>query len=664
MENLKPYMKYKSADLLWIDSIPEHWEICKNKNVMTLKKDIVGNKSSEYTLLSLTKRGIIPRDLENAKGKFPKEFNTYQVINENDIVFCLFDIDETPRTVGISLVEGMITGAYTVFRAKNINEKYLHYYYFSLDNHKKLKPLYTGLRKVINTDAFLKEKMFIPPIEEQNQIVKYVDFKISKIEKFIDIKKQLIEKLEEQKKIIINNAITKGLNPDSKMKPSGIEWFDNMPKEWSKDKLTRLFEIIGSGTTPQSGIDTFYNGSYSWINSGDLNDGILYATNKKITQKALDKYSALKMYPKDVFYIALYGATIGKLAISKIEACCNQACCVLGNMDKRLLQKYVFYVLLACRNHLIEQGKGGGQPNINQDIIRKTWIPIPSLEEQHIISDYIDVKIKCIDTVITATQKQIDLIGEYCIRLISDIVTGKFDVRDIEINDTKLETKETNMFKKDDKNIVPTFLKQDCLTNNKTTVFLSYCHIDFSLADLVEKNLKVLTEANVKISRDERGVDYRGSFKAFMDTIGHHDYVIAIISEHYLKSKNCMYEALEVFKNPDYKHKLIFIIVNEKDKVHYKPIPDVNVGADVYTFKGGMKYIKHWKDCIDEIEALIKEIEDSSLTINESKELQLMKKIRAELSDIFNYLRDRKGVSITDLINSGFNEIISIINKQ
>lgn len=121
------------------------------------------------------------------------------MVEPGNLIFCLFDIDETPRIVGLSPLNGMITGAYDVFQPVNINGKYLYYYYLSIDNVKGLKPLYTGLRKVINIQTFLGTKLPVPPKEEQNQIVRFLDWKLSKINKLIRAKKKQIALLNEQK---------------------------------------------------------------------------------------------------------------------------------------------------------------------------------------------------------------------------------------------------------------------------------------------------------------------------------------------------------------------------------------------------------------------------------------------------------------------------------
>lgn len=172
---LKPYENYKETNIPWLEKVPSHWEMLRNKNVLIEQKTVVGSESAQYPLLSLTLNGVILRDMISAKGKFPKEFDTYKIVSKNNIIFCLFDIDETPRTVGISNHNGMITGAYDVFEIININSIFLYYYYLAIDNAKALKPLYTGLRKVIGVPTFKSTKIPVPPKEEQEQIVAYLD---------------------------------------------------------------------------------------------------------------------------------------------------------------------------------------------------------------------------------------------------------------------------------------------------------------------------------------------------------------------------------------------------------------------------------------------------------------------------------------------------------
>lgn len=175
------YPKYKDSGIEWLGQIPAHWGMLRNKVFITEHDDIVGEGIDKYVLLSLTKQGVIARDLESGKGKFPKEFNTYKIVKEGNMIFCLFDVDETPRTVGLSPLTGMITGAYNIYSICGINSRYYYYYFLAIDEAKALRPLYSGLRKVIKADRFTALRIPVPPQDEQRQIVAYLNYKSNKI---------------------------------------------------------------------------------------------------------------------------------------------------------------------------------------------------------------------------------------------------------------------------------------------------------------------------------------------------------------------------------------------------------------------------------------------------------------------------------------------------
>lgn len=439
---MKPYPEYKTTGLPWLPKIPKHWEIMRNKNVLIERKDVVGGESKNYRLLSLTLQGIILRDMDILRGKFPAEFDSYKIVCEGDIVFCLFDIDETPRTVGISSLLGMITGAYDVFWVRGAVPRFLYYYYLSIDNKKALKPYYTGLRKVIKVDTFLGIKLPIPPADEQAKIVRYLDVMTAKIDKLIAAKKKQIALLQEKKQAVINQAVTRGLNPEVELKDSGIDWLGKIPKHWARDKVSRLFGFIGSGTTPSVGDQSFNDEKecIPWINSGDLYyaDPFIPHISKKLPEAFLAKYSALKKYPENTIVIAMYGASIGNLGISREVACCNQACCCLWGPNSNITLLFSYYALLACKSVWQEKSNGGGQPNISQEIVRQTWLPVPPLVEQIGIARKLDLFSDGLRTVIQNLEKEIALCADYKNSLISSIVTGAVDVREIEISSAEL----------------------------------------------------------------------------------------------------------------------------------------------------------------------------------------------------------------------------------
>lgn len=192
----------------WISTAPKSWKKLRHKNVLTEKKMIVGDTYSQYTLLSLTMKGIIVRDISSGKGKFPSDFSTYQVVKPSDMVFCLFDVDETPRTVGLSTHTGMITGAYSVYETHNVLPEFLLHYFTAIDNKKGFKPLYSGLRKVIGKDVFARQSIYLPSVEEQKEIVAAIDASQKKCKKAMDLFEQEIIALTDLRTRLISDVVT------------------------------------------------------------------------------------------------------------------------------------------------------------------------------------------------------------------------------------------------------------------------------------------------------------------------------------------------------------------------------------------------------------------------------------------------------------------------
>jgi type I restriction enzyme S subunit len=206
---LDPNVKFKDSGIPWLGEIPGHWEAVPNRANLRVRKVLVGDRSAEYTLLSLTIRGVIARDMENPTGKFPAEFNTYQEVRPGDLIFCLFDIDETPRGVGISRLNGMITGAYTVFEPKDPEvAEFLYLHYLAMDEEKCLKPLYTGLRKTIPKPRFLGIKTPIPPPAERAEIISYIHEQSERIEKTIARYEREITLLREYRTRLTADVVT------------------------------------------------------------------------------------------------------------------------------------------------------------------------------------------------------------------------------------------------------------------------------------------------------------------------------------------------------------------------------------------------------------------------------------------------------------------------
>ena len=193
------------------------------------------------------------------------------------------------------------------------------------------------------------------------------------------------------------------------------------------------------------------------------------------------------------------------------------------------------------------------------------------------------------------------------------------------------------------------------------TVFLSYCQKDKDIADCIDEKMGKLLEGTATLSRDIRDVEYHESFKKFMQSIEKHDYVISIISDNYLKSRNCMYEMLEVVKDSKFSQRLLFIVLTNEDAKYYKIAPVQNIGADVYSVSGQAKYSKFWSQMDKELDSEIEEIGNSIYAINQIKEEKIIQKILLDLPDFLEFVRENKGLSLTEHLENGFADMISFM---
>lgn len=420
---IQRYVSYKDSDIKWLEGeIPEHWQTLANKHIFNLKKNQVGKKSDDYDLLSLTLKGIVIRDLE-AGGKYPADFDTYQEVKKGDFVFCLFDVEETPRCVGLSNYDGMITGAYTVMEPnENFDRSFLYYFYLNLDADKRMKPLYTGLRNTISKDNFFSFKTFVPPLQEQSAIANFLDDKTSKIDHAVLVKEKQIELLKERKQILIHKAVTRGLDDSVALKDSGVEWLEKIPLHWQMKRLKYVVEIV-KRIAGKEGFD------------------VLSITQKGIKVKDIESgegqlamnYSKYQFAYKGDFAMNHMDLLTGYVDISKYDGVISPDYRVFQNVYKDLDDKYLLNIFqLGYKARLFYRyGRGVsflGRWRFPSDSFNNFSIPIPPLPEQKEISEYIETATQKIETAIGLKQQEIEKLKEYKSSLINGVVTGKVRV--------------------------------------------------------------------------------------------------------------------------------------------------------------------------------------------------------------------------------------------
>lgn len=435
---LKPYPAYKTSGLLWLETVPAHWDMVPNRALMQEQRKVVGKTAADHTLLSLTLRGVIARDMEKPKGKFPAQFNSYKVVRPNDCVFCLFDIDETPRGVGLSSLRGMITGAYDVFSPRpRVDPRFLYYHYLFIDEGKLMKPLYTGLRKTIQRGAFASLKAPRPSPDEQVAIVRFLDHANRKIDGFIRAKRKLIALLNEQKQAIIHRAVTRGLNANAPLKPSGIRWLGDIPKHWNIAPLGRLCAARCDGP--------FGSGLKS---SHYVESGIRVVRLQNIGSSEFKNRAAAYIDPKHYATLGDHSVVAGDLLIAglgdeKIPA--GRACAAPVGINPamvkadcfrfRLRQGFASVQFLAF--HLSATAAvaaaclstGATRLRINLSATASRAVALPPDTEQSEIIEYIGTAVAPLNTAIARTEREIALMQEYRTRLTAEVVTGKLDVR-------------------------------------------------------------------------------------------------------------------------------------------------------------------------------------------------------------------------------------------
>lgn len=426
---MKRYESYKDSGVKWLGEIPGHWEVKRFRFLFSENKT-KNTKLKEKKQLQFRYGEIVPKERQDIDEESSKIISKYTIVKERDIIINGLNLnyDFISQRVAMVRESGIITSAYISLRSKiELITCFYNYFMKAMDSRMLFHGMGSGIRLTLSYDN-LKNLFFpYPDIAEQTAIANYLDSVTSKIDEAISQQQKMIDLLNERKQIIIQNAVTKGLDPNAKMKDSGVEWIGEIPENWEVIKCSYVFSGIGSGTTPKSSNEYYYtNEGVNFLQTGDLNDGYINDTTKKITDKALKEIN-LKIYNKNSLIIAMYGATIGKLGILNVCTTVNQACCVLPQ-TKKISIKYAFYMYMIARKDLIIKSRGGGQPNISQDTIRNQKIIVPTKNDQEEIVEHIEKMINPIDSSISQCNKMISLLQERKQIIINDVVTGKVKV--------------------------------------------------------------------------------------------------------------------------------------------------------------------------------------------------------------------------------------------
>lgn len=403
----------KDSGVDWIGEIPISWRVIPNKYVMKKIKNIRPTYNGD-TILSLSQKGVIVRNLENPSGKMPTTFDGYQFIEKGNLLMCLFDIDVTPRCIGLIKNDGLCSPAYSQFVLdKNGYAPYYYYYYLNLDFTKELLHLAKNLRHSLNEEQLGNVKIPCPPVKEQISIANFLDAKCSEIDSLTaDIEKQ-IETLQEYKKSVITDAVTKGLDTNVEMKDSGVEWIGIMPEAWGLKPLKYCVFLKTNKSKTNEGYVGLEHVK-SW--SGQLipPDG----------DEFIAEGEALTFTKGDVLFGKLR-PYLAKCFLASCDGSCSTEFLVLKptNVDEQFLK---FLLLTPTFIDTVNMSTNGVKmPRANWDFVGSIKIPIPNKKEQTAIVNFLNTKCAEIDTIVKEKQKQLEVLAQYKQSLIYEYVTGK-----------------------------------------------------------------------------------------------------------------------------------------------------------------------------------------------------------------------------------------------
>lgn len=436
---MKTYNTYRNSNVLWVGNIPEHWQTKMLSQVATERKQ-KNKKCDRLPVLSLSYGNIVRRK-SLYEGLLPKSFDNYQVIYSDDIILRLTDLqnDHTSLRTGLVRENGIITSAYLCISPR-VNPQYLHYALHTYDVKKMFYSMGSGVRQSSNWNEVRYILLPVPPRSEQNQIVRFLDWKVSEINKLINVKYQEIDVLKEQRQRKLSHVVTHGLNPEVTTKETGIKWVGSIPDHWKCVPLKRCAQVksgITLGKKYPSGtrlIDVPYLRVANVQNGHVVLDTVV---TLKVTPEEAQQYQL----PKGCVLMTEGGDRdkLGRGCVwnGEIENCIHQNHIFAVTVNDELIQnKWLEYVSASDVGRIYFDLTAIRTTNLactNASKVMAFPIPLPPREEQEIISAELQKILVVFDRIHNVLECQIEQLYALKDKIIADAVTGKIDVRDIEI---------------------------------------------------------------------------------------------------------------------------------------------------------------------------------------------------------------------------------------
>ena len=429
--DLKPYGAYKDSGLPWLGQVPGHWG---QRRMKFLFKERSQKGFPDEPLLAATQiKGVVRKeDYGTRTVTAMKDFHLLKLVETGDFVISLRSFE---GGIEVAHCRGIISPAYTVLTpTHDASQAYYERFFKSPDFIRSLTLFVTGIREGQNIDyeRMSRAYMPLPPIEEQLAIGRFLDWANGRLERTVRAKRRVIALLNEQKQAIIHRAITRGLDPDVPLKPSGIEWLGDIPAHWDVRKMKFLVRTVG-GMTPNKSVPRFWDGRVAWVSPKDMKVREIVDSKDHITEAALRETSVALIQPPAVL-IVVRGMILARTfptAVTTIPVTVNQDMKALIPRPE-LNANFLVSLVIGIRHEILKlvEEAGHGTKCLRTDSWTNFSVPLPPVPEQLRINDYLEIELDGINTAISRLHREIELLREYKTRLVADVVTGKLDVRE------------------------------------------------------------------------------------------------------------------------------------------------------------------------------------------------------------------------------------------
>lgn len=449
---IKEYEKYKNSDIEWFDKIPEHWNCYKLKYLGYLYSGLTGKKGDDFydEESPLSRRYINFKNIANNSKININEFDLViinkgeeqNLVQKGDLFFLMSseNFDDIAKTAILDeeMEETYLNSFCRGFRINivDVSPQFVNYALSGNIYRQVLSNQAKGFTRInIQVGKIENFSIYLPSYDEQITITSFLDHQTALIDEIITRKEKQIELLKEKRQAIINETVTKGLNPDAKMKDSGIEWLGEIPEHWNNVRIGHYVQIVRGASPRPAGDPKYFGGDFiPWITVGEVTNGdskFLFETENYLTEEG-GKQSRIIL--PETLLLSNSGATLGVPKISKIKGCINDGSVAFLNFNPQLKRDYLFYFFKSHTEIYRKEMSGYGQPNLNTDIIKSTIIPLPPVNEQISIVEFIENKLSSFIDLVNSISVQIEKLKEYRQSIISEAVTGKIDVRDWQPN--------------------------------------------------------------------------------------------------------------------------------------------------------------------------------------------------------------------------------------